>query len=94
MHIEPTQGYDALGSPDGPRSTPQPGPVPSAGRGDAAGPARDDEGAPAAYVQQASEAAEVRPDAVAEARRLLESGELDTPEAAAGAAEAILTLGI
>ncbi len=94
MHIEPTQGLDALGSPDGARHRPQPNEVPSAGREAAAEPARDEAAVPADYVSQAAGAAEVRPDAVAEARRLIESGELDTAEAAAAAAEAILTLGI
>ncbi|MFO8014479.1 MAG: hypothetical protein R6X20_14370 [Phycisphaerae bacterium] len=94
MHIEPTQGFDGLGSPDGPRNAPQPGQVPPAGRDEAAETPKDEQGVPPSYVERAAAAAEVRPDAVAEARRLLESGELDTPEAAAEAAETILTLGI
>jgi hypothetical protein len=93
MQIEPT-GFDALGSPDGTRNAPQPGQVPPTERGEAAETARDEQGVPAAYVERAAATEEVRQDAIAEARRLLESGALDTPEAAAAAAEAILTLGI
>jgi len=48
----------------------------------------------AAYVARARLAPAVRADAVAEARRLIESGELDTPEAIGRAAEAIVDRGI
>jgi hypothetical protein len=94
MQIEPTHGFDAVGSPDGTRKPPQPGEVPPAGRGDAAETPKDEQTVPSSYVERAAAADEVRRDAVAEARRLLATGELDTPEAAAAAAEAILTLGI
>ena len=46
------------------------------------------------YIRQAIETEEMDPAAVAEARRLLASGELDTPEAAARAAELIIKLGL
>jgi len=42
------------------------------------------------YIDKAQAAEEVDPAAVAEAKRLLAEGLLDTPEAAARAAEAIL----
>jgi hypothetical protein len=47
-----------------------------------------------AYVQKALAAEQVDHQAVAEARKLLASGQLDTPEAADRAAEAILRLDI
>ena len=46
------------------------------------------------YVRQAGSCEEVRADAVAEARRLIDAGELDTPEAMQRAAERILTEGL
>lgn len=46
------------------------------------------------YVRKALESDRIDLQAVAEAKRLLESGELDTPEAAARAAEKIIDLGI
>jgi len=46
------------------------------------------------YAPRAAGTAEVNPQAVAEARKLLESGQLDTPEAVRRAAEAILTRGV
>jgi len=92
MQIEPTQGFDALGSPDGARNTPEP--VSPAGRGKPTETPSGGLGVPASYIEQAAAAETVRSEAVAEARRLLDSGELDTPEAAEAAAEAILTLGI
>ncbi len=47
-----------------------------------------------ALVRQAAAAPEVNAQAVAEARRLLQAGQLDTPQAARAAAEAILTRGV
>ena len=47
-----------------------------------------------AYVRQAAAGDEVDLQAVAEAKRLLASGQLDTPEAAERAAETIARLGI
>lgn len=55
-----------------------------------AGPEPDTRG----YVEKARAAGAINTAAVAEARRLLESGELDTPEAARRAAEAILEQGL
>ena len=48
----------------------------------------------APYVRAAMAAEEVDGQAVAEARKLLQSGQLDTPEAARRAAEALLMVGI
>lgn len=47
-----------------------------------------------AYIRKAAASEEVDLQAIAEARKLLEAGQLDTPEAAARAAEAIITKGI
>jgi hypothetical protein len=48
----------------------------------------------AAYVAKAKSSPEVNTDAVAEARRLMEAGLLDTPEAVLKAAQAIVDNGI
>ncbi len=48
----------------------------------------------AAYVRQAAGAEDIDKAAVAEAKQLLDSGQLDSPDAARRAAESILTLGI
>lgn len=45
------------------------------------------------YVQEAAAAEPVNRTAVAEARKLLQEGKLDTPEAARRAAEALVDLG-
>ncbi len=45
------------------------------------------------YIRQANASDEVNAAAVAEAKKLIESGLLDTPEAAQRAAEAIFNLG-
>lgn len=96
MQIEPTQGSDPLGLPDGSRQPQPPGPA-----AHGAGPKPDETDRPdaadlQAYLAQASTGDEeaIRAEAVAEAKRLLASGALDTPEAAERAAEAILTIGI
>jgi len=47
-----------------------------------------------AYAEKAAARAAVDAAAVAEARQLLESGELDTPEAAQRAADAMLSRGL
>jgi len=96
MQIEPTQGYDPLGLPDSSHPSQPAGPAAhhpglkpdETGRTDAAD--------LQAYLAQAGTGDEeaVRAEAVAEAKRLLASGDLDTPEAAERAAEAILTIGI
>lgn len=48
----------------------------------------------ARYIQQAGEVDEVNLQAVEEARKLLESGQLDAPEAAGKLAEKILRFGL
>ncbi len=46
------------------------------------------------YIRQAIETEDIDAAAVAEARQLLESGDLDTPEVATRAAELIIKLGL
>jgi len=94
MQIDPTQGLDPFGLNDGPRPAGAGGP-PAADRGRPAGTAGEGEPpVPPEYLRLAAETEPVRAEVVAEAKRLLEAGDLDTPEAARGAAEAILSLGI
>lgn len=94
MQIERTQGLDPLGLPGGTQN------LPKAEQGGAAtGKTGDSAGGPAGpafqpYVARAREAEEVRLAEVEEAKRLIAAGELDTPEAAQRAAEALLRLGI
>jgi len=95
MQIEPTQGHDPLGLPDGGRQAQPTGPAahhPGPKPAEAAVSGADLQ----AYLAQAGTADDepIRDEAVAEAKRLLASGALDTPEAAQRAAEAILTIGI
>ncbi|MCK4626684.1 MAG: hypothetical protein KAV00_15325 [Phycisphaerae bacterium] len=56
--------------------------------------ARIGEAACKPYIQKASACDEVNHQSVAEAKKLLESGQLDTPEAAKRAAERIISMGI
>lgn len=94
MHIEPTHGFDTPGLPEKARNVPQPessapaGPTPPR----RTPPAGSSTLAP--YIREAAAAQPVRTAAVADAKRLLASGGLDTEEAARGAAEAILTFGL
>lgn len=94
MHIERTQGFDALGLPDPAKNLPKADQTSAAARraGEPAGASAGAGFEP--YILRAADAPAVRSEAVQEARRLLASGELDTPEAVQRAAEAILRLGI
>jgi len=94
MQIEPTHGFETPGLPEKAPNGPQPGDVPPAGK---APPRRTPPAGSSAlspWVQEAAKAEPVRRGAVEEAKRLLASGNLDTAEAARGAAEAILTFGL
>ena len=94
MRIDGTNGAELHGAPEGAPTSRHPG-GPPRGQDPAAG-----EGLPASgaeyqsYVQKAAACKEVDLEAVAEAKGLLESGQLDTPDAAQRAAERIVTLGI
>ena len=94
MHVERTEGFDALGLPDAAGNLP---------KADKTAPAADQtdgsrrsaaEADFQPYIDRAAEADEIRSEAVEQARRLLASGELDTPETARRAAENILGFGI
>jgi hypothetical protein len=93
MQIEGTHGVDPLHVPGGARNLVRPDqPANATGRPtQAPGPEGPDI---EPYARRAAEAPEVRPDAVAEAKRLLASGSLDTPEAAVRAAERLLRDGV
>lgn len=65
-----------------------------AGRGDPGEPPAIGADSVASYVEKVRNTPEVNAEAVAEARRLMAAGELDTPEAVLRAAEAIVDGGI
>ena len=94
MHIEPAKGFDALGLPAGAKNLPKPDQPPSASPETGDWPGSTALSALRPYIQRAAQVDEIRNEAIEDAKRLLAAGELDTPEAAAGAAENILTLGI
>lgn len=81
--------------PSGAAKPPQDSSRPS-GAADARKTARDSEieSMLAPYLRAAMAGEEIDEQAVAEARRLLQSGQLDTPEGARRAAEALMRLGI
>ncbi|MBM4019088.1 MAG: hypothetical protein FJ288_12295 [Planctomycetes bacterium] len=93
MHVNRTEGYNTPGVPDGTPGLAKAGPEGGARKADPNGVALS-ESALAALVRQAAAADEVNSGAVADARRLLESGQLDTPEAIRRAAESILNRGV
>jgi hypothetical protein len=93
VRINGTSGFESQGLPDRPdRST-------KSGKTDSGSKARESSGgslihaAHNSFVSMALQSDEVNLRAVEEARQLLENGQLDTPEAARGTAEAILDLG-
>ena len=93
MQIEPTHGFDPLSIREGSRNPVKADQVAPAGEK----PAEQSEAASASlepYIRRAAEAPEIRQDAVAQARRLLASGKLDTPESARRTAEGLLEHGI
>lgn len=93
MQIEGTHGVDPLGIREGAKNLARADQAgPGAGKA-AAGPVSESEGFEP-YVRGTAEAPEVRAEAVSEAKRLLASGGLDTPEGAARAAERLLRDGI
>lgn len=90
MRIDPTIGQAVRGVDDAGKT--------ASSRPKAAAP-QDSQGLEIGLSQQrlvdaARQAPEVRADAVAEAKRLLKTGQLDTPEAAVRAAAAIVERGV
>jgi hypothetical protein len=94
MHVDRTNGYSPSGLPNGTPAVPKPGAA--AGDLKRAVHKADDrtETEAAAWTRQALAADEIDRTAVAEARRLLESGQLATPQAMRKAAESLLERGI
>lgn len=94
MQIERTEGVDSLGLPDGSGNLSKTGKAASAADKTDGSPDLLSEAALRPYIDRAAGADEIRSEVVNEAKRLLAAGELDTPENARKAAEAILRLGI
>lgn len=94
MHVEPASGYKPPAVPDTTKGMGKADPLaPDAARvADSTPPSVQAEAA--VYVRLAANVPEINQDAVAEARRLLESGELATAESIRRAAERILRDGI
>ena len=94
MHVEPASGYKPPAVPDTAKGLGKADTLaPDAARvADSTSPSVQAEAA--VYVRLAAKVPEIDQDAVAEARRLLESGELATPESIRRAAERILRDGI
>ncbi|MFP4106496.1 MAG: hypothetical protein ACLFVU_10455 [Phycisphaerae bacterium] len=93
MRINGTFGFETQGLPDRPDRSAR------SGKTDSGGKTRESSGgalihaAHNSFVSLAMQSEEVNLRAVEEARRLLENGQLDTPEAVRRTAEAILDLG-
>jgi len=94
MQIERTEGLDPLGLPDNAGHLAKNSRTGSATDQPEGSSGFISEAALQPYVERAAEADAIRSEAVQQAKRLLASGELDTPETARRAAENILRLGI
>jgi hypothetical protein len=94
MQIERTNGLGGPGGADPSRSLPRPGSQVTDSAKAANKAATDATTDVKSFAELVLKTPEVRQDAVAEARRLLESGQLSTPEAIRSAAEAMFKRGI
>jgi hypothetical protein len=93
MQIQPTNPYNPPGGPDGTPGLPKAEPVGAdSQRIRRTPPAAQSE--VEALARQAAETEEINQAAVAEAKKLLQSGELSSPEAIRRAAENLLNRGI
>jgi len=92
VRIDGANSVQPQGTPESPQSPQKSLPRSGDARIDAGGRKLDPALAP--YVRAAMAGEEINQQAVAEARRLLQSGQLDTPDAARRAAEALTRLGI
>lgn len=93
MRINPTNGFEPRPLTDAAAGPLRDGVVPASQQPEA------DQGLVverqhAAYIQKAAGSDEVNQQAVEEARKMLESGQLDTPQAATRLADAILKFGL
>jgi hypothetical protein len=93
MQIGRSEGIDPQGLPDAAGKLLKTGQALSAAHKATEGPEAADPKV-AEYARAAAGAEEVRPEAVKEARALLESGQLTSPEALQRTAESLLRLGI
>ena len=93
MQIERTGGFDPFAAAEGAK-TPRPAAENPAPRSAEAPAPEVPEAVLEPLARQAAEAPAVRADKVAEARRLIAEGKLDTPEAAQRVAENLLKFGI
>jgi hypothetical protein len=93
VRIDKTNGYEPQGLPTSGRPTAKPGKPAAAGVNEDVDGAQIDLTS-AALARQAASSADVNAAAVQEAKQLLQSGQLDTPEAIRRAAQAILTTGL
>jgi hypothetical protein len=94
MHIERTGGLGGPGGTDPSRSLPRPGSQAADAKKTAGKAELDASTDVKSFAKLVLETPEVREDAVAEARKLLESGQLSTPDAIRRAAEAMFKRGI
>lgn len=92
MRIDPTHGPEPHGVPEGKPGAAKPT-RPAGAEGKPTGDSAEVLPAHKPYVRKAMEADEIDLQAVEEARKLLESGELFTPEAVGRAARNVLTQG-
>lgn len=93
VRVDGTFGKDPLGPPGG-RDKAQRPPGAAAPRADEKETDRIVSSSLAPLIRRASEADEVNSQAVREAKKALQAGELDTPEAAQRAAKNILDVGL
>ena len=94
MHIERTDAYNAPGMPEGAQALPKAVPVGDDVKKPGQPVVSSGESELSALARQAAATPEIREGAVAEARRLLESGQLANPEAIRRAAAALLNGGV
>jgi hypothetical protein len=94
VRIDGANWVPAQGNPETPQSLQKPPRSTDAPEARIDGGGSEVRSALAPYVRAVMAGEEIDEQAVAQARRLLQSGELDTPEAARRAAEALMRLGI
>jgi hypothetical protein len=93
VRIDKTNGFEPQGLPPGGRPAAKPGKLASPTADEAVDGAQIDLTS-SALVRQAAASADINAAAVQEARKLLQSGQLDTPAAIRRAAQAIIDTGL
>jgi hypothetical protein len=94
VRINPTNGFEPRPLTDAAAGLLRDGVVPASQQPEQADRGLVVERQHAAYIQKAAASDEVNQQAVEEARKMLESGQLDTPQAATRLADAILKFGL